>query len=533
MLSRSEIKKAAAAFVGAVTMAVALPTALYANITVKADEPSELPVITQSTVTTTTLPASVYNSDLFKSYYSVSDTVLVGSTIELETNSAPGVMFPDNMTFVEDGEVREVKAEKLDNGKRKWKGNFIEFTVEKDSSVAVVTVLKKGMTDCLIGWGEENGYDDNKLYPYNTFLHVDAMEKAEYEAYLEDLDRPYPTVQPTTAIGAKDGDEQSAQGDPAEEYYYPYDYREEVGLPDVWFYYVGQTLPFEVKDPSVDLTFTFEDTINKFDGATEESDTSRYIDVKSLGGGKFELTAKAEGHTVMWIGADKKRYVNIDVRQASLSGNFGLPYLYSDGTDDEKTLIYDLADYFTDYDEQGEMFHRDIDDIVSVESVAYTDVLKMKKNPVPVASIEPTDKKGVYKIKALEPGCEFIYFIDKNGIKWEMWIIVTSHSAEAAAEEYRRTHPTSVAGTLPYVGNTASTVMGDVNNDNDITLADSLAILQHLANENKYGLTGQMLLNADIVDRGEGVTPQDALAIQKIDAKVLSISALPVKSSQL
>ncbi len=53
--------------------------------------------------------------------------------------------------------------------------------------------------------------------------------------------------------------------------------------------------------------------------------------------------------------------------------------MYSDGTDDEKTLIYDLADYFTDYDEQGEMFHRDIDDIVSVESVAYTDVLKMKK----------------------------------------------------------------------------------------------------------------------------------------------------------
>lgn len=114
-----------------------------------------------------------------------------------------------------------------------------------------------------------------------------------------------------------------------------------------------------------------------------------------------------------------------------------------------------------------------------------------------------------------------------------MWIIVTTHSAEAEAEEYRRTHPTSVAGTLPYVGNTASTVMGDVNNDNDVSLADSLAILQHLANENKYGLTGQMLLNADIVDRGEGVTPQDALAIQKIDAKVLSISALPVKSSQL
>ena len=362
----------------------------------------------------------MYNSDLFKSYYSVSDTALVGSTIELETNNAPGVMFPDNMTFVEDGEVREVKAEKLDNGKRKWKGNFIEFTVEKDSSVAVVTVLKKGMTDCLIGWGEENGYDGNELYPYNTFLHVDAMEKAEYEAYLEDLDRPYPTVQPTTAIGAKDGDEQSAQGDPAEEYYYPYDYREEVGLPDVWYYYVGQKLPFEVKDPSVDLTFTFEDTINNFNGATKESDTSRYIDVKSLGGGKFELTAKEEGHTIMWIGSDKKRYVDIDVRQASLSGNFGLPDLFSDGTDDEKTLIYDLADYFIDYDEQGEMFHRDIDNIVSVEAIAYTDILKKEKNPVPVASIEPTDKKGVYKIKALEPGCEFIYFIDKNGIKWEM-----------------------------------------------------------------------------------------------------------------
>ncbi|HRU98679.1 MAG TPA: dockerin type I repeat-containing protein [Ruminococcus sp.] len=62
---------------------------------------------------------------------------------------------------------------------------------------------------------------------------------------------------------------------------------------------------------------------------------------------------------------------------------------------------------------------------------------------------------------------------------------------------------------------------GDANMDYVTTLADSLLILQYIANSEKYPLEGQALINADCCDPGSGITPLDALAIQKYDAKLL------------
>ncbi len=68
-------------------------------------------------------------------------------------------------------------------------------------------------------------------------------------------------------------------------------------------------------------------------------------------------------------------------------------------------------------------------------------------------------------------------------------------------------------------------VYGDANCDGQVTVADSTAILQALGNPDKYALSEQGANNADVYKRGDGITPMDALAIQKLDAKI--ITSLP------
>ncbi|MDE7099064.1 MAG: beta-mannosidase [Ruminococcus sp.] len=70
-----------------------------------------------------------------------------------------------------------------------------------------------------------------------------------------------------------------------------------------------------------------------------------------------------------------------------------------------------------------------------------------------------------------------------------------------------------------------STLLGDANCDNELNIADATAIIQHLGNKDKYGLSEQGLINADCCNVGDGVTGLDALAIQKIEAK--QITKLP------
>ena len=71
----------------------------------------------------------------------------------------------------------------------------------------------------------------------------------------------------------------------------------------------------------------------------------------------------------------------------------------------------------------------------------------------------------------------------------------------------------------------AVTLSGDANCDGKVSIADATAILQHLGNNDKYGLSEQGLANADVSSKGDGITAADAVSIKKYDAKI--ITSLP------
>ncbi|MBO4523143.1 MAG: carbohydrate binding domain-containing protein [Ruminococcus sp.] len=56
---------------------------------------------------------------------------------------------------------------------------------------------------------------------------------------------------------------------------------------------------------------------------------------------------------------------------------------------------------------------------------------------------------------------------------------------------------------------------GDANCDGSIDMSDAVAIMQALANPNKYTLTNQGTFNADVYEAGSGITTNDAFVIQK------------------
>ncbi len=68
-------------------------------------------------------------------------------------------------------------------------------------------------------------------------------------------------------------------------------------------------------------------------------------------------------------------------------------------------------------------------------------------------------------------------------------------------------------------------VSGDANCDGKVEIADATLILQYLTNKDEYQLKAQGMINADCYNTGDGVTAQDALAIQMLDAG--DIKALP------
>lgn len=65
----------------------------------------------------------------------------------------------------------------------------------------------------------------------------------------------------------------------------------------------------------------------------------------------------------------------------------------------------------------------------------------------------------------------------------------------------------------------AVTLAGDSNCDGELTVADATLILQNLGNSDKYKLSAQGAANADIAGGNDGISPLDALHIQKILAK--------------
>lgn len=82
--------------------------------------------------------------------------------------------------------------------------------------------------------------------------------------------------------------------------------------------------------------------------------------------------------------------------------------------------------------------------------------------------------------------------------------------------------PTTVTTTIPpMMGDMQIRIYGDANNDSAVSIADAAAILQYIANPDKYGLSEKGMIAADVVGNGNGITVDDAIAIQKLDAKII------------
>ena len=69
---------------------------------------------------------------------------------------------------------------------------------------------------------------------------------------------------------------------------------------------------------------------------------------------------------------------------------------------------------------------------------------------------------------------------------------------------------------------------GDANADGKLSVSDSVAILQFIANKDKYSMSRSAQASADCYNPGDGVTPMDALTINRVDAGELTEYDLPV-----
>ncbi|MDE7365252.1 MAG: cellulose 1,4-beta-cellobiosidase [Ruminococcus sp.] len=77
-----------------------------------------------------------------------------------------------------------------------------------------------------------------------------------------------------------------------------------------------------------------------------------------------------------------------------------------------------------------------------------------------------------------------------------------------------------------------NTLWGDANCDKEVNIADATAIVQALGNKDKYGLSEQGAINADIVDNGSGVTGIDALALNLMEAHKVEQTDFPLTLEQ-
>ncbi len=77
---------------------------------------------------------------------------------------------------------------------------------------------------------------------------------------------------------------------------------------------------------------------------------------------------------------------------------------------------------------------------------------------------------------------------------------------------------------------TSTLKYGDANLDDNVSVADAVAIMQFLGNKDKYDLSAEAKANADCFNTGDGITGNDALTIQKVDAGLIKLEDLPIKN---
>ncbi|MDE6035270.1 MAG: cellulase family glycosylhydrolase [Ruminococcus sp.] len=79
-------------------------------------------------------------------------------------------------------------------------------------------------------------------------------------------------------------------------------------------------------------------------------------------------------------------------------------------------------------------------------------------------------------------------------------------------------------------GGGVSVLTGDANGDGELSLADAVFIMQSIANPEVYVIDEMCREAADVVNKGDGITVMDALAIQLVNIELLKAEDLPTTS---
>ena len=93
------------------------------------------------------------------------------------------------------------------------------------------------------------------------------------------------------------------------------------------------------------------------------------------------------------------------------------------------------------------------------------------------------------------------------------------------------TKPTKPDTTNP--SGSDKTLFGDADESGKVNINDAVLIMQSIANPDKYTLTSQGKINADVIDNGNGITNSDALAIQYVESRTITPSDFPMTSEEL
>ncbi|MDE7099063.1 MAG: hypothetical protein K2O60_07960 [Ruminococcus sp.] len=99
------------------------------------------------------------------------------------------------------------------------------------------------------------------------------------------------------------------------------------------------------------------------------------------------------------------------------------------------------------------------------------------------------------------------------------------YSENGTTQTTASTSKTTTPTTATTGGISTPELLGDANCDGAVNIADATAIIQAIGNKDKYALSKEGEANADCCNVGDGVTGLDALAIQRLEAGM--ITSLP------
>ncbi|MCM1314364.1 MAG: dockerin type I repeat-containing protein [Prevotella sp.] len=101
-----------------------------------------------------------------------------------------------------------------------------------------------------------------------------------------------------------------------------------------------------------------------------------------------------------------------------------------------------------------------------------------------------------------------------------------SHGAGGTRPQF----PTDTTTTTTTTATPEVITYGDSNSDGKVNIADSVLIMQCLANPDEFKMNAEQADAADVYNRGDGITTMDALAIQMTSINLISVKDLPVSA---